>query len=490
MEQASQLSSPEVRQQLQFPNYILLFFAGIFCWFACLSGWYIWRGGDMLTVVPLIAGILALLLFFARRLRQETKYNLLLLLGSTFFTLFLVETLFHWYGNPVDFDKTRFWGALQQGTLFDLRDPVTVAQELRKVENIEAYPFVSPGDFSSNKKVQWVDGFPGGEQIMPVGSISNVTTVYCNESGRYVLYDSDEYGFRNPPNGWQQDGVELMVIGDSFAQGACVADDQQVVAYLRDYYPNTLNVAASGSGPMIELATLKEYVEPMTPKMILWFYFEGNDFLDLQDEKNNPFLMQYLDEPTFRQGLMGRQEVIDRVRRQFVGAIEAEKEASRLNVVARAGKFLTLYELRRSLNLTFDTPLLSSEPEASRVEELVTKSHYDEALSDFAVNLQLMHKIFSEAERLTASWDGELVVIYLPAWERVGVAGNQESDFHRLEMLRIWDELGIEVIDLMPAILTHPDPLSLYPYRLNGHFNEAGYKLVGETILDHLQNRP
>ena len=33
----------------------------------------------------------------------------------------------------------------------------------------------------------------------------------------------------------------------------------------------------------------------------------------------------------------------------------------------------------------------------------------------------------------------------------------------------------------------HPDPLSLFPFRLFGHYKEAGYKLVADTVLESLE---
>ena len=38
-----------------------------------------------------------------------------------------------------------------------------------------------------------------------------------------------------------------------------------------------------------ELATLKEYGPTLKPKLVLWFYYEGNDLRDLDGwEKNSP----------------------------------------------------------------------------------------------------------------------------------------------------------------------------------------------------------
>ena len=72
-----------------------------------------------------------------------------------------------------------------------------------------------------------------------------------------------------------------------------------------------------GSGPLLELATLKEYLTAIKPETVLWFYFEANDLQDLADESKNPVLMRYLQQRDFNQHLMGRQAEIDGVWKQY-----------------------------------------------------------------------------------------------------------------------------------------------------------------------------
>ena len=45
----------------------------------------------------------------------------------------------------------------------------------------------------------------------------------------------------------------------------------------------------AGNGPLIELATLKEYL-PNKVNKVLWLYYEGNDLKDLKNEMNNKIL--------------------------------------------------------------------------------------------------------------------------------------------------------------------------------------------------------
>ena len=49
------------------------------------------------------------------------------------------------------------------------------------------------------------------------------------------------------------------------------------------------------------------------------------------------------------------------------------------------------------------------------------------------------------------------------------------------------EKLNIPIIDLYKDLFSgHPDPKSLFPFRTYGHYNEEGYRLVAETILDKI----
>ena len=71
-----------------------------------------------------------------------------------------------------------------------------------------------------------------GVSIMPLGSIANKVTVFCNENGTYTIYASDEHGFHNPRGLWASE-IAFAAVGDSFVLGACVSSDKNFVALLR-----------------------------------------------------------------------------------------------------------------------------------------------------------------------------------------------------------------------------------------------------------------
>ena len=96
--------------------------------------------------------------------------------------------------------------------------------------------------------------------IFPLSGISNSVTINCNENGYYSIYQSDRYGFNNPDSEWDSIENEYLIIGDSFAHGACVNRPNDIASNLRNLSDKSvLNLGFTGNGPLIEYATLREY---------------------------------------------------------------------------------------------------------------------------------------------------------------------------------------------------------------------------------------
>ena len=72
-----------------------------------------------------------------------------------------------------------------------------------------------------------------------------------------------------------------------------------------------LNLGQGGNGPLIEYATLREYLPLTKTERVLWIYYEGNDLLELSRELNNKILLKYLNNQNFTQNLYLKQSKID-----------------------------------------------------------------------------------------------------------------------------------------------------------------------------------
>jgi hypothetical protein len=91
-----------------------------------------------------------------------------------------------------------------------------------------------------------------------------------------VRYDRN--GFRNHDD---LETADIVVIGDSYIEGYMTPDSQLVTTLLSQLTGKVVaNLGHSGYGPQQELVVLKRYGQPLHPSIVIWAFFEGNDFSD------------------------------------------------------------------------------------------------------------------------------------------------------------------------------------------------------------------
>jgi len=411
-----------------------------------------------------------------------------------------------WFSLPSVLDSQRrnllAKAAAAAGTQFDRRSRATVVHDLRS-QGIPADPSIFPQGLlqkQSDKTMKSVISLKGAE-VLPLASISHTFTVLCNETGKFLSYVSDEHGFNNPPNIWDKRAIEIVAVGDSYVQGYCVPAGDSFVDKIRNRHPATLGLGIEGNGPLVMLATIKEYVHALKPKVVLWFYYEGNDFADLRSEKDSPLLRRYLTSG-FTQGLLGRQSEIDQALSDFIepeiGKSELRKKLEEMAVVGRELKLssiesiLKLSAFRKRLGLIqgpSNTPSTPSIEDESRAQAM-------------GVLADLLHNILLEAKRSVSECGGTLYFVYLPAWPRYATTEDGGSDSlgasafrmgiakpDRDRALHSAISAGLPVIDIHQAFIAQPDPLALFPFRLAHHYNEAGQRLVAQEVLRAISPR-
>jgi hypothetical protein len=99
-----------------------------------------------------------------------------------------------------------------------------------------------------------------------------------------LTFSTDSRGFRNLS---APDRADIALIGDSYVEGISVSDEETAAARLHSLTGLTVaNLGVAGYGTLQELAILQEYAMPLHPKLVAWFFFEGNDLDDDQDFEN------------------------------------------------------------------------------------------------------------------------------------------------------------------------------------------------------------
>ena len=324
----------------------------------------------------------------------------------------------------------------QTGNEWDARNELDIYKELKKDNNKVTVTFY-PNDFLEKNY-----------SIFPLSGSSNSKTIFCNENGYYSIYQSDRYGFNNPDIEWNQKEIEYFIIGDSFAHGACVNRPNDIGSILRTLSnKHVLNLGRSGNAPLIEYATLREYLDTNVKK-ILWIYYEGNDLGDrLKSELKNNILINYFNDNNFTQNLKFKQNDIDSFLSNLIK--EKEKETERKTFKFKLIKFIKIYNTRQSISIT-----PAPAPEFKQVLQLT--------------------------KELTNKNNSKLYFVYLPEYIRYKTS-YYNTNYNLVK--NIVTELKIPFIDIHKEVFEkEQNPLKLFPFELLRHYNVDGYKKVAETI--------
>jgi len=334
----------------------------------------------------------------------------------------------------------------------------------------DIYPAIHPRQF-----MHAAVGNVGEKSILPLGGISNVPTLLCNERGTPIRYQSGPFGFRNSDK-QSLKSVDLLLLGDSFTQGFCVNEEAHFTGGMKGSGYALWNFASSGNGPLAEYATFREYAVEFKPSTTLWFFFEGNDYEDFARELKNPILARYLQDKSFTQNLRGRQRAVDALLRHFADS-QLQSYANRgalknwfvwSDIKRNTLEWLRLYNIRSRLGMANKTRAWRMEAEIAPY----SMRHLTEELLF----------IIKEIEEVIAAWNGKLIFVYLPAWQRFshGAVFRSHPEYKILREKII--QRDIPFIDIAESFQEHQDPLSLFPGRINLHYNEAGYHIITDKL--------
>ena len=425
---------------------IYVFFKSEFFWNGNKRDYY-----KIYYLVFTIAFILSLISFL---IKKKIKLYLSIFLISFLFSLYLFEYFLNIKQDLLISKKEKLYFE-QTGKILDKRSKVEIFNSI-KLQDKNIKIVASPHYHMYKKKLE----------IFPLSGYSNSKTINCKENGYYSIFKSDRYGFNNPDDEWDKSEIEYLLIGDSFAKGSCVNRPDDISSILRKLYSkSTLTIGYNSKGPLMGLASLKEYIPPITKKVI-WLYFEGNDIYNLEKELKNNFLKQYLVDKNFSQNLIKKQNDIDKLADKLILSVLNKKQneyklVGSLNYKIK--KFIKLYKSRQFV-LNFFSNKLTSTAEY-RLNDLTEDK---------------LKMIIENALYISNKNNAEFYFVYLPAYERyIGKIDN----YNLKKIKNIANKLDINFIDINKELfLKTSDPLKYFPFGMNGHYNEEGYLKVAEII--------
>jgi hypothetical protein len=409
---------------------------------------------------------IAILIIILFKFRTEWKIRITLVTISLVTSIYLIEGMLEIYGSMTPHKPQwllRMEAARKAGIPFDFRTQFQALMDLRR-EGKKVYYAITPSSFLNP------DGYMDKEyKIHPLSSIPNKTLLACNEHGTWLTFESDEHGFRNP-KGIYNKKIDIILVGDSFTEGLCVEDGNDIAGWLRKLTGmNVLNLGYGSNSSLIELATIKEYAEPFKPGFVFMIYYAGNDMESIPKEKQSPILIRYLYNKDFSQNLIKKQTIIEDI------------------LIKRHEKLLASF--KKEINNGYKEPV--SLTDIARLRNL----RYRLGLKDECVFRfdPVFKDILVRANEMVKSWGGQFVFVYL-----TGIEKTLSEDRHilcrkryystqREKMFPLLEKLKIPSIDIDKVLSNQENVYSLYPSFFEGHHNSKGYRLIAEEIVKFLK---
>ena len=368
--------------------------------------------------------------------------NFLIVLVSIFFSLIILEIILNikFTFNPIKNSNSK----LDKRSVYEV-----YKTEVNKGNKI--YPWMGPAVLFN------IDKF------LPLSGISNSQTIFCNETGDWKIYESDRYGFNNNNSNYDK-RIEVLIIGDSFAEGSCVDYENSFQGYFSRKGYNSISLGKGGNDALLSFAILKEYIKIIKPKKIIWFHYV-NDIEDtralLKDDNKKKIILKYLNNKDYNQNLFDRQNEVDeyliKSLNEYVPNLERRYHGKLSFRYSKFVKILSLYNLRQLINSNF---------------EIIEIDMYENELKFFSIALK-------ETIKLVKKNDTKFLFVYLPWQNRYTIGREHHLKRNVLNEVNI---LGVNLLDIHPVFWNTENPLKYYNYN-NVHFNKDGFKLISEEII-------
>ena len=276
---------------------------------------------------------------------------------------------------------------------------------------------------------------------------------------------------------WAKDYEEALQLSSKIASeddynsmvalNAKKARPNDIASILRDLSnKKVINLGYKANGPLSMYASLKEYKSKKIQN-IIWMYYEGNDLTDLIHELTIKNLNQYLEDKSFFQNLMEKQDYIDKQNQKIlIKSIRAWDNAREQSIKNSSIKYKVLKFIRLDKSKNFIKKISQSKKKTLPLKEFET--------------------ILNHTKNIADDKNAKMHFVYLPQFERYKSKLRDDNFF---EIKKIVANLNINFIDIDKEVFQkEKDPLGLFPFRNWGHYNEEGYRRIGEALFKKIEN--
>ena len=216
------------------------------------------------------------------------------------------------------------------------------------------------------------------------------------------------------------------MIGDSFAQGACVEQSRNIsgsLSKLVDKESGVINVGASGNGPLLSHAAMKEYSKKLNIKNLIWLFYD-NDIQNLAErEIDNKLLLKYLIDDNFAQKLTEKQNKIDD---KILKYIESNN-----SIIKKKNKSKSLY--------------IYNFIKFKNIRSLIYTTFFERKYEKR--NYVLFEKILKKTINYTKKNNMKLYFVYLPDYSKF--SGYQKKNIVYKNVISITKSNNVDIIDML-----------------------------------------
>ena len=300
-----------------------------------------------------------------------------------------------------------------------------------------------------------------------MGSAPSVTTLYCAEDDGFITFVSDRFGFRNEDEQWNNTAHDILILGDSFAESACIP-----TAFQTNFAQNlkVVSLGKGGNGPLTSLAAFIEYKNRFKAEKV-YFLITSNDYsgwvsspltIDLERELLEPELRKYLGESDIIQDYFNDQYL----KSYKTFAVEYTKSlGNNLNSTPsspflRTVSKLFFYEFVRSI-INNSNVLIGNVQEIRFIDRSELEKTYRKAIYT--------------ANKMSSK------LIFVPLPDNYSLC---KQDVKKLFIDDLLAGLNANVLDVWSELCDKK-----YFAFNGGHFNKLGYKVLADLIeADFLKN--
>jgi len=401
-------------------------------------------------------------------------YLILILYSLEFLTLIFLKKEFNF--NQLSFDELRKIKVEEysKNNFFEKR--TRIENFLEEKNEFDLKPVFRFSNFYFNKfdRDYKIKNFiQNRTKLIPFRGPFNSNVLGSNEDGIREIVFNDKFGFKNK-NDVYRNKIDLMVIGDSFAEGIPFGNDFHVAHLINNKSNlNALNYGVSATGPLLSLAVIKEYGEYFKPTDIFYLFYEGNDLTDMMHEKES-FLINYLKDDNFNQNLIGNSQQLNNFFQEYekifyeiieynkINSSDVNNTAIKKNTKKFKEKIKDFLELNNLKEL------------------LLVGSVYNRTEIDYDMFKNILFKM----QTLTRNWGGNLHFVYLPSWIRYNNKISLANFKHQKKIKKIVLGLDINYIDIVEKFKQNKmDNVNSFHLGLYGHYKKNGYELVADEII-------